>query len=80
MEEKLNEWFDTQTKSPYMLLVFDLHKSKLKKVKSNLIKLQELLAQKRSTVPSITHVDNSARIQTVNKTTNPLYYKLIKVL
>ncbi|MBF96642.1 MAG: Decarbamoylnovobiocin carbamoyltransferase [Alphaproteobacteria bacterium MarineAlpha9_Bin4] len=79
LEDKLPEWFELENISPYMLLVLNLNKSKLKKIKNrNFNDLHELLAQKRSVVPAITHVDNSARVQTVNKETNPLYYKLIK--
>ena len=77
LEEKTKEWFELDIKSPYMLLVSDLHKSKLIKFKKKSQQLQKLLAEKRSPVPAITHVDNSARIQTVNKKANPLYYRLL---
>ena len=59
-----------------MLVVSDVKKSKLVKVKSNLNTLSTI-NQIRSVVPSITHIDNSARIQTVSKNSNPIFYELI---
>ncbi len=80
IEEKIGEWFSIKTLSPYMLFVYDVNKTKLiKNIKKNdkLIGIQKLY-RKRSVIPAVTHVDNSARIQTVGKNTNPLYYELIK--
>ena len=60
-----------------MLVVSDVKKNKLVKVKSNFLNTLSKINQIRSVVPSITHVDNSARIQTVNKNSNPIFYELI---
>ena len=56
--------------------MFELKKNKLVKVKSSSNTLSKI-NQIRSVVPSITHVDNSARIQTVSKNSNPIFYELI---
>ena len=77
--EDLEEWFDMNQKSPYMLLVSDILKNKRFKIdeydksKFGIDKLNLI----RSEVPSITHVDFSARIQTVHMDTNKRYYELI---
>ena len=77
LEEQSKNWFDLDCKSPYMLVVSDVKKNKLVKTKTNLNTLSTI-NKIRSVVPSITHVDNSARIQTVNKNSNPIFYELIK--
>ena len=59
-----------------MLVVSDVKKDKLVKIKTNSNKLSSI-NQIRSVVPSITHIDNSARIQTVSKNSNPIFYELI---
>ena len=59
-----------------MLVVSDVKKDKLVKIKPNSNKLSTI-NQIRSVVPSITHIDNSARIQTVSKNSNPIFYELI---
>tara|TARA_X000000950_G_scaffold288255_1_gene404144 strand:- start:3311 stop:5140 length:1830 start_codon:yes stop_codon:yes gene_type:complete len=76
LEEQTKKWFDLDCKSPYMLMVSDVVKNKLIKKKSNLNNLS-IINNIRSIVPSITHVDNSARIQTVNRQTNLIFYELI---
>ncbi len=76
LEEQSKNWFNLDCKSPYMLVVSDLKKNKLVTVKSNLNTLSTI-NQIRSVVPSITHIDNSARIQTVSKNSNPIFYELI---
>ena len=76
LEEQSKNWFNLDCKSPYMLIVSDVKKNKLVKVKSNLNTLSKI-NQIRSIVPGITHVDNSARIQTVSKNSNPIFYELI---
>jgi len=60
LEEKVDDWFELDRESPYMLLVADVH------------------ADKREKIPAVTHVDGSARIQTINREQNPRYYDLIK--
>tara|TARA_Y100000590_G_scaffold255229_1_gene286567 strand:+ start:4570 stop:6408 length:1839 start_codon:yes stop_codon:yes gene_type:complete len=78
--EDLSEWFELNTDSPYMLLVSDINKSKRREMTEKEKKLFGIdkLNIKRSEVPAITHVDYSARIQTVHIETNPKYYKLIQ--
>ena len=79
LREDLSTWFDLNYDSPYMLLVADVKKEKQIKMSEPDQKLFGIdkLNVKRSTVPAITHVDYSARIQTVHKDTNPRYYDLI---
>ncbi len=79
LREDVAEWFDLDNDSPYMLLVADVHKniqrqmSKEEKVLFGIDKLNI----KRSDIPAVTHVDYSARIQTVHEDTNPRYHALI---
>ena len=80
LREDLNEWFELDDDSPYMLLVSEVKKDKqikMKKEDENLFGIDKLNI-KRSSIPATTHVDYSARIQTVHKETNPRYYDLIK--
>ena len=79
LREDLNEWFELDGDSPYMLLVSEVKKDKqikMKKEDENLFGIDKLNI-KRSSIPAITHVDYSARIQTVHKETNSRYYDLI---
>jgi len=80
LREDVNDWFELNNESPYMLLVSEVKKNKQIKMNADDEKLFGIdkLNVKRSSVPAITHVDYSARIQTVNKETNPRYYDLIK--
>ena len=80
IREDLNNWFELNCDSPYMLLVADVKKSIQIKENQNNKKLFgiERLNLKRSSIPAVTHVDYSARIQTVHSDTNPKYYKLLK--
>ena len=77
--EDFSEWFDLDKQSPYMLLVADIKKKIQIPMNENEKKLFGInkLNIARSTIPAVTHVDYSARIQTVNKETNPRYYKLL---
>ena len=78
--EKVSEWFEINSESPYMLLVADVKKSKqleMTNEQKNLFGIDKLNV-KRSSIPSVTHVDYSARIQTVHKETNLIFYKLIE--
>ena len=79
LREDLNEWFDFDYDSPYMLLVCDVKKNiryELNETEKKLFGIDKLNI-KRSKIPAVTHVDYSARIQTVHKETNPKYYSLI---
>ena len=80
LREDVSEWFDLNSDSPYMLLVSEVKKDKQIKMSVEDEKLFgiEKLNIRRSSIPAITHVDYSARIQTVHKETNPRYYELIK--
>ncbi len=80
VREELSNWFDLNCDSPYMLLVANIKESIKREMNESEKKLFgiEKLNIKRSDIPAVTHVDYSARIQTVHKNTNPKYYKLIK--
>ena len=78
--EDLISWFELKDLSPYMLLVADVKKEIQIQMTPEQEKLFgiEKLNIKRSKIPAVTHVDYSARVQTVHQETNPRYYKLIK--
>ncbi|MDC0938111.1 carbamoyltransferase [Pelagibacteraceae bacterium] len=80
LREDLVDWFELDCDSPYMLLVSELKKERQIKMTDNDKKLFGIdkLNVKRSSIPAITHVDYSARIQTVHKETNPKYHELIR--
>jgi carbamoyltransferase len=74
--ERVADYFDLQTESPYMLLVAQI-KPDLRRAASPGVSGLDLLKQIRSTLPAITHVDYSARVQTVEHSDNPLLYELL---
>lgn len=79
LAEKVGEWFEIDRESPYMLLVAEVKKEKQRRMTSeetNLWGIDQLNVI-RSEVPAITHIDYSARLQTVNKLDNPRYHALI---
>ena len=79
MADHISEYFDLDTETPYMLLVAQVQQDKLRALDDNEKKSSGLdkLRVVRSQVPAITHVDNSARIQSVHPDDNPLYYGMI---
>jgi len=79
LREDVVEWFEHETDSPYMLLVADVQSDKLRAITEEeeaLFGIDKLNVP-RSSVPAITHVDYSARIQTVHADTNPKYHAVI---
>ena len=80
LEEDVSNQFELEEKSPYMLLVAPVKKEICKKLNKKDQKLKGLkkLDVVRSNIPAVTHVNYSARVQTVSKKTNPRYYKLIE--
>ena len=80
LRERVTDWFDLDGDSPYMLLVADVAESRRRKITPAEEKLWgiEKLKVKRSEIPAVTHVDYSARIQTVRRETNPLYWEIIE--
>ena len=79
LRDELSEWFDMNVDSPYMLLVANINSSKKIEMNNEQKKLFGIdkLNVKRSEIPAVTHVDYSARVQTVTKETNNRYYDLI---
>ena len=79
LREDVAEWFDIDEDSPYMLLVADVkeaHRIAMTEEQSRLFGIDKLNVP-RSTIPAVTHVDYSARIQTVHRDTNPPYHAVI---
>jgi carbamoyltransferase len=78
--EEVQDWFDLDHDSPYMLLVADVKKDRRRELTSEELSLFgiERLNIVRSEIPAVTHVDYSARIQTVHRETNPRYHALLR--
>src|SRR5213078_4829942 len=80
LREKLSDWFDLETVSPYMLLVAPVAKDRQREMtaeEQERLGLKRLLAV-RAEIPAVTHVDYSARIQTVTENHQPMFYRMIK--
>ena len=80
LREKVADWFDLDLDSPYMLLVADVAESRIRKMTDDeqaLFGIDKLNIV-RSSIPAVTHIDYSARVQTVHPESNPLYYGLIE--
>jgi carbamoyltransferase len=80
LREDVAEWFEFDSDSPYMLIVADLRKDRrcsMTPEQQALFGIEKLNLV-RSDIPAVTHVDYSARIQTVHANTNPLFYRLLK--
>ena len=80
LREDLAEWFDMNVDSPYMLLVANINSKKIIEMTDEQKKLFGIdkLNVKRSEIPAVTHVDYSARVQTVSRSTNKHYFDLLK--
>lgn len=80
LREHVSEWFDLADDSPYMLLVADVldkHRLQMTQEQQRLFGIEKLNVP-RSAIPAVTHVDYSARIQTIHQDTNPRYHALVK--
>lgn len=80
LAEDVSEYFDLDRSSPYMLIVADVkkeHRRALSDEQNNLFGVEKLLVA-RSSLPAITHVDYSARVQTIHRDTNPRYHELVR--
>jgi carbamoyltransferase len=79
LRERVDEWFDLDADSPYMLLVAPVKSERCRKMSTEELALFGIdkLNVRRSEIPAVTHVDYSARVQTVHKETNPRYHALI---
>ena len=80
LRDHVAEWFDLHVDSPYMLLVADVaaqRKRPMTEAEQALFGIDKLNVA-RSSIPAVTHIDYSARVQTVHRETNPLYYDLIE--
>lgn len=80
IDEDLSDWFELEADSPYMLLVADVVENKRNDTPAEMNDLfgVDRLKIERSAIPAVTHVDYSARIQTVHRSTNPRFYALLE--
>ncbi len=78
LQEEAHKWFVIDRPSPYMLLVAEVHpEQQIATDEANRLKGLQKLNARRSTIPAVTHVDLSARLQTVRQEDNPLFYELL---
>jgi carbamoyltransferase len=80
LREEVSDWFELESESPYMLLTAGIiknHRRQMTAEEQELFGLQKLLSI-RSSIPAVTHVDYSARVQTVTADHQPMYYRMIK--
>src|SRR5215468_7118476 len=79
LREHVHEWFELDVDSPYMLLVADVQPSRRLPDRAETRDLWGIdkLNVPRSTIPAVTHVDYSARVQTIRRDANPLYHDII---
>src|SRR5678816_2595743 len=77
IRDSLAEWFDLDVDSPYMLLVADVARAHRHRVEDQALFGIDKLNAPRSDIPAVTHVDHSARIQTVHRETNPRFHALL---
>ena len=80
LREDVSDWFEMSNDSQYMLIVANINSKKIIKMTEEQKKLCGIdkLNIKRSEIPAVTHIDYSARVQTVSKNTNPKYHQLLK--
>jgi len=79
LAEKAAEWFDLEVESPYMLLVADVKAARRRPVAGeDAMRGLDRLGAARSEIPAVTHVDHSARVQTVRREDNPLFHALLE--
>ncbi len=80
LREDVADWFELESDSPYMLLVADVRKDRRRTMSAaeQLLFGIDKLNVSRSEIPAVTHIDYSARIQTVSEATNPLFHRLLR--
>jgi len=80
LEEDTKDYFDIASTSPYMLLVAPINKDRRSTLPENYqdLTIKNKLSYKRSDIQPVTHIDFSARVQTISKKTNPKYWKLVQ--
>ena len=77
MYDKVSDYFDLNIESPYMLLVTKVNEDIIYKTENNSDDIYEIVNQKRSSIPAVTHVDYSARVQTVHPDNDSFFYSIL---